>query len=159
VVLFTFSHRITSDRLHSLHTHLHHPRFQGSSLLFLFLFLFLFSPSSLFGLYAASLLVQTATGRNLTPFSISTLVPPHLPSLSSISRPLLWRHNTIVPYSILDSRSHLPDSLDSQRLIPLQVPVTPATGLLPSHPVVQAQPNFKLDLKCLSLLNWHFKIT
>jgi hypothetical protein len=154
VVLFTFSHRITSDR-EAPFLHLHHPRFQGFPPLIYFI---LFYKYSLFGLYAppSSSNGHWAQSDPLLPH----LLPLHIPParMSRPSRPLLWRHNTIVPYCILYTRfqiSFAPTVWTAGH------PASSACHCrhrpkLPSHPVVQAQPNFKLDL---SLLNWHFKIT
>jgi hypothetical protein len=120
VVLFTFSHRITSDiedpPMAPFYSINHHPRFQGSSFSFIFLFSFY---SSLFGLYAPP---------SSQPGAIS----------SRSSTPPVWSlvgccgdtTQLLSPTVIYFYRSHLPDSLD-ERVFPLQVPVPCRQGSYP----------------------------
>lgn len=90
MVLFTISHRITSDMAPF------HPRFQGSSSIrsyrpFLLFFIFIFFLPFLSLAYTR----RRATGRNL-PSTIHSCRPMSRPSGPFLFR-LLWRHNTIVP--------------------------------------------------------------
>lgn len=122
--MFTFSHRITSEeKLHSSSTT---PVFRGLPPLFiLFYFIKLLSLA-----YTRRLLVQTATGRNLTPFCLSfflsTFLPPVCPARLVHFSPVAVETQTQLS-PLLDSRSHL-HRQPGQRVVPLQVPVTAATG-------------------------------
>ena len=122
MVLFTFSHRITSDIeaaewLHSLPTHLHHPRFQGSSLIFLFLF-FIFLLFSLWLIRGdASSSSSNGPLGAISPRPASPSSPHPCPArlvhFSSRCCGDTTQLSALLVYTLLDSRSHWPDSLDS----------------------------------------------
>jgi hypothetical protein len=127
------------------------PPFSGVSLIFYFYFyFFLFSLWLIRG--------DASSGRNLAPLCLSFLST----SMSRPSGPFLARccGDTTQLSALLNILCSIPDLICPA----VWTAVHPAFSSSchsshPSHPVVQAQPNFKLDLKCLFLFNWHLKIT
>jgi hypothetical protein len=129
-----------------LHQTNHHPRFQGSSFIFIFYFL------SLFGLYAPP-------SSPISNWAQSDPVLPQLPSLHIPDAPcparlvhfssvaVETRHNCPLLYirfqisfARQSGQAGLPASSSCHSLPP---------GVFTIHPVVQAQPNFKLNRKCV----------